>query len=136
MYLDIRYCLRWRHRDLSLSRRIDKEQIGPLVGGNKPAMGGPDNVAATERRIRHGYIVLLPCGEAVQGGNGWVTVAGREHEAWPRVTGANAEAAGLQKAGTPCAANHTGAEDIWDVKHTKDVDEQVGRKLGPIDIGG
>jgi hypothetical protein len=98
-------------------------------------MGGSDNVTCTERRVRHGYIVVLPRGEAVQGDHARITVAGREHEAGPRVTGANAKAAGLQKAGMPGAANHTGAEDIRDLQHAEDADEQVRRKLGPIDTG-
>lgn len=71
---------RWEH-DLSTSDRVDKEEVGPLVGYNKPTMRGTGYKAAAECWVKGAQ-----CGRAYS----WRACAGwlwQAHDHWRSTAG-------------------------------------------------
>jgi hypothetical protein len=85
---DVVHGFRWGHSYLGSGYRIDKYEIGALIGGDEPAMGGAHDMACAEGRLCEGDVVKLVGGQVMQGDCVGVTVVGAIHKAGTLVRGA------------------------------------------------
>lgn len=131
-----------RERDLSTRDWIDEEKLRLLVGSDKPAVGGADDVAAAEGRGGEGDMVAAPGASGVVGGGGLGEAAQRRHVGVAIGRGVEqaraAEEGGRVKPGVelvrgaPRAADGGGAEELGDLQRAEDEDDEVRRELRPI----
>ncbi|TVU25095.1 hypothetical protein EJB05_27575 [Eragrostis curvula] len=122
-----------RECELGARERVDEEEVGRLVSCGEPAVGGADQRAAAQRRVRQANPEGGAARRAVErGGAGVVVVDGGVEQARGRVHDGEADAADVGAGGVPRGAEGAGAEQIWDAQRLHHRDQHLRRKAGPI----
>ena len=104
-----------REGDLLTGDRVDHVQLRPVVGGDQPAIGGANQIPATDRQLREREPVDPVLCEVVEAGN-VIRIRFRCVEEawrlWPMVT-SMAEQAGVRS--VPRGAYGAGTQQVRDL---------------------